>query len=192
MHLLFEAQREILGPHPCTIIRVRAVINLLKNHCQSAYHVEGKFETHFCQFVDIGAGRQTLLTWVRLRLRLRAALDYELQVLPIFSSGIVQPAKRQRAWKSPHTRKARRGGEREKFFSLAAASRLSRAGWFSRALAWAWKKKKGRQRNPLWLGCRAIIAQLCRLREEVESNFTFQAWFGVAVVFFTFILGTDH
>ena len=190
--MLFEAQREILGPHPCTIIRVRAVIGLLKNHCQSAYLVEGKFETHFCQFVDIGAGRQTLLTWVRLRLRLRAALDYELQVLPIFFSGIAEPAKRQRAWKSPHTRKARRGGEREKFFSLAAASRLPRVGWFSRALAWAWTKKRERQRNPLWLGCRAIIAQPCQLREEVESNFTFQAWFGVAVVFFNFILGTDH
>lgn len=143
--MLFEAQREILGPHPCTIIRVRAVISPLKNHCQSAYHVEGKFETRFWQFVDIGADRQTLLTWVRLRLRLRAALDFELQVLPIFSSGIVQPAKRQRAWKSPHTRKARRGGEREKFFSLAAASRFSRAGWFSRARARVGMDKKKRE-----------------------------------------------
>ena len=42
-HVRVEAQREILGPHPYTIIQVRAVIGLLENHCQSAYHVEGKF-----------------------------------------------------------------------------------------------------------------------------------------------------
>ena len=35
-------------------------------------------EIHFCQFVDIGAAWQTLLTWVRLRLRLRAALSPSL------------------------------------------------------------------------------------------------------------------
>ena len=55
--LSLRSSYEILDPHPCTIIRVRAMIGLLKNHCQSAYHVEGKFETHFYQFVDIGAGR---------------------------------------------------------------------------------------------------------------------------------------
>ena len=58
-----------------------------------------------------------------------------LRVVPHFSSGIVQRAKRERAWKSPHARKGdTRRGER-KFFSLPTASRLSRVGWFSRALA---------------------------------------------------------
>ena len=47
-----------------------------------------------------------------------------LRVVPHFSSGIVERAKRERAWKSPHARKG---------FSLAAASRLSRVGWFSSA-----------------------------------------------------------
>ena len=36
-------------------------------------------------------------------------------LVPHLSSGIVERAKRERAWKSPHARKARRGGEREKF-----------------------------------------------------------------------------
>ena len=57
-------------------------------------------------------------TWSRLR------------VVPHFSSEIVKKAKRERAWKSPHATKARRGRE-----SLTAASRLSRVSWFSRALA---------------------------------------------------------
>ena len=38
-----------------------------------------------------------------------------LRVAPHFSSGIVERAKHKRAWKSPHARKARRGGEREKW-----------------------------------------------------------------------------
>ena len=46
-----------------------------------------------------------------------------LRVGPHFSSRIVEQAKRQRAWKSPHARKARRGVA------------FSRVGWFSRALA---------------------------------------------------------
>ena len=37
------------------------------------------------------------------------------RVVPHFSSGIEKRAKRERAWKSPHTRKARRSGEREKW-----------------------------------------------------------------------------
>ena len=41
--------------------------------------------------------------------------SYRLQVVPHFSSGIVERAKRERACKSPHARKARRGGEREKW-----------------------------------------------------------------------------
>ena len=51
-----------------------------------------------------------------------------LRVVHRFPSGIVDRAKRERAWKSPHARKARRGREREK-------ARLSRMGWFSCALA---------------------------------------------------------
>ena len=37
-----------------------------------------------------------------------------LRVVPRFPSGIVERAKRECAWKSPHVRKARRGAEREK------------------------------------------------------------------------------
>ena len=88
----------------------------------------------------------------------------------------MERAKRERAWKSTHARKARRGGEREKcrtklltlcvaliFFSITAASRLSLVGWFSRALAFArfyypWGKigttrslpKGWTERLPLW------------------------------------------
>ena len=61
-----------------------------------------------------------------------------LRVVPHFSSGIVERAKRERAWKSPHARKAIRGGEREKmisFFSLPPRVAFSRVGWFSGALA---------------------------------------------------------
>ena len=36
-----------------------------------------------------------------------------LRVVPHFSSGILERAKRERAWKSPHARKAIRGGERD-------------------------------------------------------------------------------
>ena len=46
-----------------------------------------------------------------------------LRVVPYFSSRIVEGAKRERAWKSPHSRKARR---------VVASSRV---GWFSRVLA---------------------------------------------------------
>ena len=37
---------------------------------------------------------------------------------PHFSSTIVERAKRERAWKLPHARKARRGAEREKWFEM--------------------------------------------------------------------------
>ena len=47
-----------------------------------------------------------------------------LRVVPHFSSGMVERAKRERAWKSPH---ARKGDTRRVAFS--------RVGWFSRALA---------------------------------------------------------
>ena len=41
--------------------------------------------------------------------------ENRLRVVPNFSSGIVERAKRERALKSPHARKVRHGGEREKF-----------------------------------------------------------------------------
>ena len=53
-----------------------------------------------------------------------------LRVVRHFFWGIVERAKRERAWKSP-TRERRDAA----FFSLPAASRLSRLGWYSRALA---------------------------------------------------------
>ena len=51
--------------------------------------------------------------------------NLSLRVVPHFSSGVAERAKRKRAWKSPHARKGdtRRG------------ERISRVGWFSRALA---------------------------------------------------------
>ena len=42
------------------------------------------------------------------------SVNHRLRVVPHLSSGIVERAKRERAWKSPHARKATRGGEREK------------------------------------------------------------------------------
>ena len=50
-----------------------------------------------------------------------------LREVPHLSSGIVERAKRERPWKSPH---ARKGDTRH-----PTASHLSRVGWFSRALA---------------------------------------------------------
>ena len=50
-----------------------------------------------------------------------------LRVVPHLSSGIGERAKRERAWKSPHARKSDT--------PHPTASRLSRVGWFSRALA---------------------------------------------------------
>ena len=44
-----------------------------------------------------------------------------LRVVPRFPSGIVERAKRECAWKSPHVRKARRGGEREKLGTTGKA-----------------------------------------------------------------------
>ena len=65
-----------------------------------------------------------------------------LRVVPHFSSGIVEWAKRERAWKSPHARKgdARRGESLDfvcspSFFSLPSACRLFSRGWFSHAPA---------------------------------------------------------
>ena len=55
--------------------------------------------------------------------------EHRLQVVPHLSSGIVERAKRERAWKSPHARRA---------------TRLSRVGWFSRALALLSLRENGR------------------------------------------------
>ena len=65
---------------------------------------------------------------------------------PQFSSGIVEQVKWERAWKSPHLRKVRCGGEREKWPHLTSASSLSCMGWFSctlvfRLLYYLWGKK---------------------------------------------------
>ena len=59
----------------------------------------------------------------------RFILDYELRVVPHFSSGIVERAKREGAWKSPHARKARRGI----FLSPRRVSPFSRGVIFTRA-----------------------------------------------------------
>ena len=63
--------------------------------------------------------------WIRLR------------VVPHFSSGIVERTKRERAWKSPHARKAICDEEREKndlvFLSRAACRLFSRGVIFRRA-----------------------------------------------------------
>ena len=58
-----------------------------------------------------------------------------LRVVPHFSSGIVEPAKHERAWKSPHARKGvTPWGERKMRFSLPAACHLfSRGMIFTRA-----------------------------------------------------------
>ena len=64
-----------------------------------------------------------------------------LWVVPHFPSGIIERAKHERTWKSPNAKKGWRRGEREirgttdKAFLSPAASRLSRVGWFSPALA---------------------------------------------------------
>ena len=50
-------------------------------------------------------------------LRSEHRLTHRLRAVPHFSSGIVEWAKRERAWKSPHTRKGT-------FFSLPSACRL--------------------------------------------------------------------
>ena len=63
--------------------------------------------------------RNLCVNWVDLISRLR--------VVPHFSSGRVERAKRERAWKSLHARKARRS------LSLPRVA-FSRLGWFSRAL----------------------------------------------------------
>ena len=139
--LSLRSSYEILGPHPCTRIRVRAMIGLLKGHCQFSLRasspiwasenrracshaivslpikLKGKFETHFCQFVDIGAAWQTLLTWVRLRLRLRAALDYEYMYSPFF----LRDSRASETWAcvkiTPHEKGETRRGQRKIFLS---------------------------------------------------------------------------
>ena len=82
MHLsivLNSAEILVLGPHQCTRIWVRAMIDLLKKPssiCQSRWN---KIETLFRYLVesvgaqnkDIGVASQTLLTDVKLRLRRR-------------------------------------------------------------------------------------------------------------------------
>ena len=168
------------------------MIGLLKSHCEFAYQVEGKFETHFHQFVDIGAAWQALLTWVRLRLRLRAALDYGFSPFSLRDSRASKM--RPRVKSTPREKGETPRVERKIFFSHRRFSPFSGGLIFTRARVilrsssnGEWTEKNERQRDALWQGCRAIIAQLCQLREEVASNFTFQAWFGVAVV-----LGTDQ
>ena len=63
-----------------------------------------------------------------------------LQVVPHFSSGIIEQAKREHAWKSPHVRKGDMWrGERKMrvphFYLAPSRVAFSRVGWFSRALA---------------------------------------------------------
>ena len=56
------------------------------------------------------------------------SFNRRLRVVPHFSEGIVERAKRERAWKSPHARK----GDTPLSPPRVA---FSRVGWFSRALA---------------------------------------------------------
>ena len=65
---------------------------------------------------------------------------FRLRVVPHFSSGIVERAKREHTWKSPHARKGYTWqGERRMrvpHFSLSPPHvTFSRIGWFSRTLA---------------------------------------------------------
>ena len=59
----------------------------------------------------------------RTQINSPSSLRDRLLVVAHFSSGIVERAKRERAWKSPHARKAIRGGKRGKIFSLFSLSR---------------------------------------------------------------------
>ena len=78
-------------------------------------------------------------------------MSVRLRVVPHFSSGIVERAKRERAWKSPHSRKGYtwRGERKTKdpHFSLSPPRvAFSRVGWFSRPLAfrslyYPWRKR---------------------------------------------------
>ena len=59
-----------------------------------------------------------------------------LWVVPYLSSGIVERAKREHAWKSPHTRKGRRGGERGCSSSCSMVVTKS-------ANKWSWSGDRG-------------------------------------------------
>ena len=83
----------------------------------------------------------------------RSSVLREERVVPYFSSRIVKRAKRERAWKSPHSRKSNtRRGERKirgpSFFSPTLLHvAFSCVGWFSRALAFCllyypWRKMR--------------------------------------------------
>ena len=86
-----------------------------------------------CKRVHLFKNRRLLFAvWIFCK-PINNAYD-RLRVVPHFSSGIVERAKRERAWKLPHARKGdtRRG---ERIFSLSL-SRVAffRVGWFSRPL----------------------------------------------------------
>ena len=92
-----------------------------------------------------------------------------LQVVPHFSSGIVERTKRERAWKSPHARKGdTRQGESNLIFSLSPP-RIAFLAWgdFPRALAF-------RSLYYPW-GTRSLCIQLSPEREVNSGSWLYTA-----------------
>ena len=95
--------------------------------------------------------REALASWAPYLRKFGNLSIRRLRVVPHFSSGIVERAKRERAWKSPHARKGDTRRRERKMrdyrqspsfwttyahFSLSPPRvAFSRVGWFSRALA---------------------------------------------------------
>ena len=116
---------------------IHKILKMVNFEMSRRYHFQSIMNIHRVLFILLNSTK-----WWRYYIsnyfESRKAL-IRLQIVPHFSSGIVERAKRECAWKSPHARKARSGGEREKwfkFFSLSLSHvTFSHMGWFSHALA---------------------------------------------------------
>ena len=106
-------------------MHIQKILKMVNFEMSRRYHFQSIMNIHRVLFILLNSTK-----WWRYYIsnyfESRKAL-IRLQVVPHFSSGIVERAKHECAWKSPHARKARSGGEREKwfkFFSLSVTCHL--------------------------------------------------------------------
>ena len=88
----------------------------------------------------------------RIQFKATCSLDYRLRVVPHFSSEIVERAKRERAWKSPHARKG----------DTWRGERMDVLNWFGRGYELHTPKSVGRERSKAW-ALSLVLIFLCRL-----------------------------
>ena len=116
--LFFDWNQSISSPPDTAVVTVYGIDLLWPKDRYSAYWVNFKIHALHQGLAQKWAKKKGYVTSISLNLKVCFLLPSlgvnRLRVVPHFSSGIVERAKRERAWKSPHARKGdTRRGERK-------------------------------------------------------------------------------